>query len=91
VGQSIRAINPNGSVVCQPLSFFGGDGSAGNLWLARRAGARRLAVNPNFANITINPGQTLTVPAGTTIRCSEPFTNNGTLSVDPGATSDGNF
>jgi len=91
VGQSIRAINPNGSVVCQPLSFFGGDGSAGNLVVGTQSWSATPPVNPNFANITINPGQTLTVPAGTTIRCSGTFTNNGTLSVDPGATSDGNF
>ena len=41
--------------------------------------------NPNFGNITINVGQTLTVPAGTTIRCSGTFTNNGTLLVTQGA------
>jgi hypothetical protein len=92
VGQSIRAINANGSVVCQPLSFFGGDGSAGNLVVAAsQSWSASPPVNPNFANITINPGQTLTVPAGTTIRCSGTFTNNGTLLVDPGAVSEGNF
>jgi hypothetical protein len=91
-GQSIRAINANGSVVCQPLSFFGGDGSAGNLIVAASQNwSASPPVNPNFANITINAGQTLTVPAGTTIRCSGTFTNAGTLNVDPGATSDGNF
>jgi hypothetical protein len=90
-GQSIRAINANGSVVCQPLSFFGGDGSAGNLVVGTQSWSATPPVNPNFANITINPGQTLTVPAGTTIRCSGTFTNNGILAVDPGATSDGNF
>jgi hypothetical protein len=90
-GQSIRAINANGSVVCQPLSFFGGDGSAGNLVVGTQSWSATPPVNPNFSNITINPGQTLTVPAGTTIRCSGTFTNNGTLAVDPGATSDGNF
>jgi hypothetical protein len=42
-------------------------------------------VNLNFANVTINAGQTLTVPAATTIRCSGTFTNNGILSVAPGA------
>jgi len=91
-GQSIRAVNANGSVICQPLSFFGGDGSAGNLVVAANTSwSATPPVNPNFANITINAGQTLTVPAGTTIRCSGTFTNNGTLAVDPGATSDGNF
>ena len=91
-GQSIRAINANGSVVCQPLSFFGGDGSAGNLTVAaNQSWSATPPVNPNFANITINPTQTLTVPAGTTIRCSGTFTNNGTLSVDPGAVAEGNF
>jgi|SRR5215831_4209619 len=91
-GQAIRAVNANGSVICQPLSFFGGDGSAGNLTVSANASwSATPPVNPNFANIVINNGQTLTVPAGTTIRCSGAFTNNGTLSVDPGAVSDGNF
>jgi hypothetical protein len=90
-GQSIRAINANGSVVCQLLSFFGGDGSAGTLTVGTQSWSATPPVNPNFANITINAGQTLTVPAGTTIRCSGTFTNAGTLNVDPGATSDGNF
>lgn len=91
-GSSIRTINQNGTVICQPLSFFGGDGSAGNLTVAaNQSWSATPPVNPNFANITINAGQTLTVPAGTTIRCSGTFTNNGTLNVDPGATSDGSF
>ena len=91
-GQSIRAINANGTVVCQPFSFFGGDGGAGNLTVAaNQSWSATPPVNPNFANIVINAGQTLTVPAGTTIRCSGTFTNNGTLSVDPGATSRGAF
>lgn len=91
-GQAIRAVNQNGTVTCQSVSFFGGDGSAGDLTVA--AGQNWNATppaNPNFANIAINAGQTLTVPAGTTIRCSGTFTNNGTLSVTPGATTDGNF
>ncbi|HET7765617.1 MAG TPA: hypothetical protein VFK92_11075, partial [Burkholderiales bacterium] len=90
-GQSIRSISANGSVVCQPLSFFGGDGSAGNLTVGTQSWSASPPVNPNFANITINSGQTLTVPAGTTIRCSGSFTNAGILNVDPGAVSDGNF
>ncbi len=92
VGSAVRAINADGTVVCQPLSFFGGDGSAGNLTVAAGADWSTVPpVNPNFANITINGGQTLTVAAGTTIRCSGTFTNNGILSVVPGATSRGAF
>ena len=40
--------------------------------------------NPNFNNILIETGQTLTVPAGTTIRCAGGFVNNGTLLVTGG-------
>jgi len=89
-GQALRGVNPNGSVLCQPLSFIGGDGSAGNLTVASNLDwSATPPVNPNFANCTINSGITLTVPAGTTIRCSGSFTNNGTISVLPGATSQG--
>src|SRR5712692_10304351 len=92
VGSAVRAINPDGTVVCQPLSFFGGDGSAGNLTVSvSQNWDTTPPVNPNFANITINSGQTLTVPAGTTIRCSGTFTNNGTLTVLTGAVSAGAF
>src|SRR5258708_6073556 len=92
LGSAVRAINADGTVICQPLSFFGGDGSAGNLTVAASTDwSNTPPVNPNFANITINGGQTLTVAAGTTIRCSGTFTNNGILSVVPGATSRGAF
>jgi len=85
-GSAIQSINANGTVVCQQLSFFGGDGSAGNLTIAASTNwATTPPVNLNFANVTINPGQTLTVPAGTTIRCSGTFTNNGILLVNTGA------
>src|SRR5260221_420427 len=85
-GSSIRAVNADGSVVCQQLSFFGGDGSAGNLTISASTDwSVTPPVNLNFASVTINSGQTLTVPAGTTIRCSGTFTNNGILLVAPGA------
>ena len=85
-GSAIRGINANGTVVCQQLNFFGGDGGAGDLTISANTDwTTTPPVNINFANITINPGQTLTVPAGMTIRCSGTFTNNGTLSVATGA------
>lgn len=85
-GSAIQGINANGTVVCQQLNFFGGDGSAGNLTISANTDwSVTPPVNLNFANVTINAGQTLTVPAGTTIRCSGTFTNNGTLSVAAGA------
>lgn len=90
VGQSIRSVNANGTVVCQSISFFGGDGSAGNLTISTATDWNSAPpANPNFANVTINPGQTLTVPAGTIIRCSGSFTNNGTLAVSIGAQNSG--
>jgi hypothetical protein len=85
-GSAIQAINANGTVVCQQLSFFGGDGSAGNLTVAANTDwTIAPPVNLNFASIVINNGQTLTVPAGTTIRCSGTFTNNGAVTVTTGA------
>lgn len=89
-GQAIRGVNQDGSVVCQSSSFFGGDGSAGNLAVSTPTDWNSAPpANPNFANITINPGQTLTVPAGTIIRCSGSFTNSGTLTVSTGAQNSG--
>jgi hypothetical protein len=89
-GQAIRGVNQDGSVICQPTSVFGGDGSAGNLTIAAATDWNSAPpANPNFANVTINPGQTLTVPAGTIIRCSGSFTNSGTLAVSIGAQNSG--
>jgi hypothetical protein len=85
-GQSIRTVNADGSVICQLISSFGGDGSAGDLIVAAAVNWNTTPpANPNFANITINAAQTLTVPAGTTIRCSGNFSNLGTLNVSVGA------
>jgi len=62
--------------------FFGGDGSAGDLTVSASLDWEATPPsNPYFNNITIDTGQTLTVPAGTTIRCRGSFINNGTLFV----------
>jgi hypothetical protein len=62
--------------------LFAGDGSAGDLIVSDNLDWTESApTNPYFNNITINADQTLTVPAGTTIRCRGNFINNGTLSV----------
>jgi hypothetical protein len=66
--------------------MFGGDGSALDLIISSSVDwSLTPPTNPNFGNITIDAGQTLTVPAGTTIRCNGTFKNNGTLIVKPGA------
>lgn len=41
--------------------------------------------NLQFTDLTVNAGATLSVPSGTVIRCSGTFTNNGAISVSPGA------
>jgi hypothetical protein len=86
-GEVETAVNDNDTNI---TNLFGGDGSAGDLdviavenWLSAPP------ANPYFANITIAAGQTLTVPAGTTIRCSGSFVNNGTLLVATGARGNG--
>jgi hypothetical protein len=77
------AVNDNDTNI---TAFFSGDGSAGDLTVSAAVNWNSTPpANPNFANITIDAGQTLTVPAGTTIRCSGTFTNNGTLEVTQGA------
>ena len=77
------AVNDNDSRIA---AGFGGDGSAGDLTVSATHDWSTLPpANPNFANITIPVGQTLIVPAGTTIRCTGDFINNGTIEVTPGA------
>ena len=71
---------------------FSGDGSAGDLITDGTATDNWLSnppANPFFNDVIINAGETLTVPAGTTIRCTGSFTNNGTLQVYGGADNRG--
>ena len=62
-----------------------GSGSAGNVTISVPTDWTNVTPNLQFDNLTIDPGQTLTVPSGTIIRCTGTFTNNGTLVVGPGA------
>jgi hypothetical protein len=83
VTQVTDTVNDINSVIAR---LFGGDGSAGDLIVPASESAiidweASPPSNPYFNNITIDFGQTLTVPAGTTIRCRGNFINNGTLSV----------
>lgn len=65
---------------------FSGDGSAGDLTISAATNWNDSPpANPNFRDITIDAGQTLTVTAGSTIRCSGTFTNYGVLNVLQGA------
>ena len=70
-------------------SMFRGDGSAGDIAIDSTnddwRDVNEIPANPNFANFLIPAGVTLTVPAGTTIRCSGTFTNEGTINVSGGA------
>ncbi len=72
---------------------FGGDGSAGDLILPNSVTQQTTdwsvtpPPNPNFRNVSIGINRRLVVPAGTTIRCSGTFTNQGTVEVQPGARS----
>jgi hypothetical protein len=69
------------------LRIFG-DGSAGALTINANTDWTVTAPTDNntqFTNFTIDAGFTLTVPSGTIIRCTGTFTNNGTITVLPGA------
>ena len=59
-----------------------GDGSAGAKIFANNTVFQE--DNPQFTDLTINPGVTLTVPSGTVIRCNGQFNNQGTISVQTG-------
>jgi len=77
------AVNDNNTAV-----RFYGDGSAGDLTLASGASVNWLLTaqsNLNFQNVTIESGANLYVPAGTTIRCTGDFVNNGTINVWTGS------
>ncbi|MCP3975106.1 MAG: hypothetical protein GY720_11510 [bacterium] len=64
-----------------------GDGSSGALVISASedwsdtGGDAPANDSLQFTDLTINAGQTLSVPSGTVIRCTGTFTNNGTLSV----------
>ena len=83
------AVNDNNTNL---TAFFSGDGSAGALTISSSTSwtsTPPTGNNLNFTNIVIDGGGTLTVPAGTTIRCSGTFTNNGTINIDTGASRNG--
>ena len=70
-------------------NLFGGDGSAGPLIISADTNwntSPPANFNFNFTTCTIDAGFTLIVPAGTTIRCSGNFINNGTIAVAVGVT-----
>ena len=58
-----------------------GNGSAGSLTITEATSLS--SVNNQYTDITIIAGQTLTVPSGTTLRCTGTFLNNGTIVVSP--------
>jgi hypothetical protein len=73
------AVNDNNNA-----SRFYGDGSAGELTISADTSwdsTPPAGNNLNFTNVVIDAGSTLFVPAGTTIRCSGTFTNNGLIAV----------
>jgi hypothetical protein len=64
-------------------SVFGGDGSTGSLTVSVNTDwSQRTSFN--FVDLNIDANVTLTVPAGTTIRCSGNFNNAGNIVVDGG-------
>lgn len=68
--------------VLATTQFFYGNGACGDLTIAQNS----IFHDPGcqYRNITIQAGATLSVVSGSIIRCSGSFTNNGTISVDPG-------
>jgi len=81
------AVNDNNLNI---LAQFSGNGSAGDLTISGDTSWNTTPpINPYFNNFTIDSGQILTVPAGTTIRCAGTFINNGTIQVLTGAAGEG--
>lgn len=82
-GESIRAINPDGSVLCNAAAIYG-DGSRGDLNIS--SGLNFLnSGNLQFNNITVAAGASLFVPSGATIKALGSVTIHGFLNVQPGA------
>lgn len=73
------AVNDNNNA-----SRFYGDGSAGPLTISANTDwsvASPAGDNLNFSDVVIDASAILTVPAGTIIRCTGTFTNNGLIVV----------
>src|SRR5262249_49816779 len=76
--------NPN------PISNIGGpygDASQGDVDVTATTDLYALipTLNFQFRNFTVDAGVTLTVPSGTVLRCTGTFSNNGVITVLPGA------
>lgn len=74
-------ISSSAAISPAKLSIYG-DGSAGSLNVAVSI---TLTGSTNFTDCNIQSGATLTVQAGTVIRCTGSFTNSGTIQVSYGA------
>lgn len=82
------------SQVALPAGPVGADGEEGadgqlRIYGDGSAGAKTVTgnetfsdTNPQYTDLTINSGATLTVPSGTVIRCSGTFINSGTIDVE---------
>jgi len=72
--------------------LFASDGSDGDLTISSYTDWNSTPpTGIYFDNVTIDAGVDFYVPAGTTIRCSGAFTNNGTITVLGGAEAEGAF
>jgi hypothetical protein len=95
-GDTLTAVNMNNIKTAvndnNNTSRFYGDGSAGPLTVSAITSwtiTPPAGNNLNFTDVVIDAGFTLTVPAGTTIRCTGTFTNNGTINIAKGADKPG--
>lgn len=82
-GNSNTGGNTTTNITITATSQPYGNGSGGAVTI----NTTRTLADPNvqYTSLTINTGITLTVPSGTVIRCTDTFTNNGTILVDFGA------
>jgi hypothetical protein len=75
----------NGSDGTDGQLIIYGNGADGARTIGSDTDISNEPISHQYTDFTVNAGQTLSVPSGTTIRCTGSFTNHGTIVVSTGS------